>query len=58
MQNLTETAQRFAEILELSPREREAFLHSVDDPELREQVRSLIVADRDAVLNGFMDLVK
>lgn len=58
MQDLNETARRFSEILELSPREREAFLLEVDDAELREQVRSLIDADRRAARSGFLDLVR
>ena len=35
MQDLTETARRFSEILELSPQEREAFLLAFDDAEIR-----------------------
>jgi hypothetical protein len=57
MQDLIETARRFAEVLELSPQQRESFLRKVDDPETRELVRSLIDADRGAVLSGFMDLM-
>ncbi len=56
MQDLTETARRFSEILELSPQEREAFLLAFDDAEIREQVRSLVNADRRATRSGFLGL--
>jgi hypothetical protein len=57
MKDLTETALRFTEMLELSPQKRDALLSAIDDPLVREQVRSLIDADRCAVRDGSMDLV-
>lgn len=57
MQDLTESARKFSEILELSPQERAASLSAFDDAETREQVRSLLDADRLAARSGFLGLI-